>query len=197
MRRILAATAATVCLTALTAGAAPAAYAGRLVHDDARRDVIRLEFTDQDVKESVVRQRLDPDIRRITIDYRQGALVIRTKYAALERLVGRSEFTEIQTRDNAFGAQVQVNRRGRWQGSTLFMSAKSEGQNICPAAKHRFDYEANVSIWTIPPTCLGRAPWVKVGQSAMHFGGKKVFLDYAFANGSPHRRPISARVWRG
>lgn len=194
MRTALAAAAAAACLVV---GIAPAAHAGRLVHDDARRDVVKLEFTDQDLKESTARQRLDPDVRRITIDYRQGALVIRTKYAAMERRIGRMEFTMIQTRDTAYSAQVQVNRRGRWQGFKMFMSAETEDENACPAAKHRFDYEADVSIWTIPPVCLGRAPWVKVTQSAAHLGGQTAFVDHAFAKGMPRRPSISARVWRG
>lgn len=193
MRTTLAAVAAAVCLTV---GVAPAAHAGRLVHDDARRDVVKLTF-DQDLKQSAARNRLDPDVRRITIDYRQGALVIRTKYAAMARRVGRMEFTTILTRDDVFTAQVQVNRRGHWQGFKLFMAGETEDQNVCPTAKHRFDYDADVSIWTIPPVCLGRARWVQVAQAALHFGGDVNFVDHAFGKGMPRRPPISARVWRG
>lgn len=193
MRTSLAAAASAVCLTV---GVAPGADAGQLVHEDARRDVVKLEF-DEGVKQSAARQRLDPDIRRITIDYRQGALVIRTKYAAMERRVGRMEFTTIRTRGNVYSAQVQVNRRGHWQGFKMFMGGETEDQNVCPTAKHRFDYDADVSIWTIPPVCLDRARWVQIAQGAMYFGGETGFLDHAFGKGMPRRPQISARVWRG
>lgn len=197
MRTALAATAAAVCVTALTAGLAPAAYAGKLVHEDARRDVVKMEFSTGGPKESPAPRRADPDILRITVDYRPNALIIRTKYAALERRVGRMEFAAIETRDGFYFAQNMVMRRDRWQGWTILESGDEENLQPCAGAKHRYDYETNVSIWTIAPICVGRAPWVRLAGASMHFRGETVFVDHAFAKGVPRRPPFSARVWRG
>lgn len=200
MRTALTTVAAAVCVTALTAGIAPAAYAGKLVHQDARRDVVKIEFTGGTPQEMRVR-RADPDILRIAVDYRPQALIVRTKYAELGRRVGRMEFGLIRTRDGYFTAQVQVTQRGRWQGHPFLIGDDSDNPDEpevrCRGLRHRFDYDANVSIWTIPPACLGGVPWVRVGFTAAHVGGESAFVDNAFTKGTAHRAPLSARVWRG
>lgn len=89
-----------------------------------------------------------------------------------------------------------VMRRDRWRGRTIVESADEHPQR-CVGAKHRYDYDANVSILTIPPICLNRAPWVRVAEAAAHIGGDQAFVDHAFAKGMPTRPPISALVWRG
>jgi hypothetical protein len=194
MRTTLAAAAAAVCLTV---GMAPAAHAGRLVHEDARRDVVKMTFSNAGRAESIAPRRADPDVRRISIDYRRGVLIIRTKYAALERRVGRMEFAMLHTRDGHYLAQVQVMRRDHWQGFKVFTSGESEDAESCTTAKHRFDYDTDVSIWTIPASCVGRAPWVRVAQSSAQIAGQTVFHDRAFTKGTVQRPVFSARVWRG
>lgn len=87
MRNLLVTAAITV---TLTAGIAPAAYAGRLVHDDAHRDVQRGTVSQGGGAITVVDRRFtDPDIVRVAVDYRRERLEIRTKYSAMRRTVGR------------------------------------------------------------------------------------------------------------
>lgn len=194
-RRTFAAACAVAVALGLTASLAPAAYAGKLVREDAPRDVVKVEFNDGSLSRTLAPRRQDPDMRRVTIDYRKGALVIRVKYAALNRMVGRSEFVLVETRNGSLLGQVNVFRPGRWQGETLFPGEQDE--SICPAGKHRFDYQARVSIWTIPPLCLDRSPWVRVGLSGGLIGNERGFTDNAFAKGKAQRPYLSPRVWRG
>lgn len=201
MRTVLTTVAAAVCATALTAGLAPAAYAGKVVRHDARADVTW--FDDGNATFEPAPHAQDPDIVRVTIDHRAGALLIRTKYAALNYRVFRIDSADIRTSaGKLFSGSTIVSRKGRWQGHTDLIAADDASNPDSPEVecrdlRHRFDYDANVSIWTIPRICIGRPKWVRVAVMGMRGASTSVYLDDAFRKGSDGMPGFSDRVWRG
>lgn len=200
VRRALGAACATAVALGLTAGLAPAAYAEKLVRQDARHDVVK--GTESDAGETLqpAPRATDPDIVRVAIEHRAKVVLIRTKYAALNRRILRIDALEIRTSaGKRFEAGSFVQKRGKWQGMTSFGTGSAEVD--CDGLRHRFDYEANVTTWSIPRSCIGRPRWIRVG-TGMGRGpwDGPFFIDDAFRKGiDPDNQnlTLSRRIWRG
>lgn len=201
VRRALGAACAVTVTLGMTAGLAPSAYAEKLVHQDARRDVTW--FDDGNATFDPAPRAQDPDIVRVTIDHRAGALLIRTKYAALNRRIFRIDSADIRTSGGKlFSGSVIVSRKGRWQGHANLIAADDASNPDSPEVqcrdlRHRFDYDANVSIWTIPRICIGRPKWVRVAVMGMRGASTSVYFDDAFLKGYDGGPGFSRRIWRG
>lgn len=203
MRNLLVTVAITL---GLTAGLPPAAYAGRLVHQDARRDV-SMGVTSAGVDPEKYRARwvADPDIRRLAIDYNRTRLLVRVKQAAMSYRLRRFDSILVIAADGRrYRGQAAVIDKGKWQGRVEF--GPDRGGSQCSDARHRFDYANDVSIWNIPVSCLPRARWVRVGVAAVRFaprpqGQVTSFVDLGFRadarNDVPASAVISRRIWRG
>lgn len=203
VRRALGAACAVTVTLGLTAGLAPSAYAEKLVREDARRDVIRFGISSGD-ESSIQRapRAADPDIVRVTIDHRERFLLIRTRYAGLERRLGRLDLAVIRTSaGKRFEAGSWVNKRGKWQGETGLGTGPAGKDVACAGLRHHFDYAANVATWSIPRSCLGRPRWVRVGVGGSRGSFASVtFIDEAFRNGADLEATdlaLSRRIWRG
>ncbi|WP_154402669.1 hypothetical protein [Nocardioides speluncae] len=199
VRRALGAGCAAIVTLGLTAGVAPSAYAEKLVRDDARRDVVRAIESDAGETLQPAPRAADPDILRVAVDHRTTALLIRTKYAALDRRVVRTDALEIRTSaGKRFEALTFVHKRGQWQGRTA-IGTGSAGVD-CPGLRHRFDYEANVATWTIPRSCIGRPRWVRVGVgTGRGTWDGPFFIDDAFRKGIASYNEnlvLSRRIWK-
>lgn len=200
MRSTLIAAAAAFCLTA---GVAPSAYADTLVREDAPRDVVRLELSgggEPQIERAP--RKFDPDVRRVAVDHRDRFLLVRVKYAGLDRRVWRGENVTVRTSGGrVLMAMAFVIEKGRWQGFTSLEDVDLENTPDCRALRHHFDYGANVGTWSIPRSCLGNPRWVRVGVSASRGAPRgPVYLDDAFRKGFDFDRPIeslSRRIWRG
>lgn len=200
VRRALGAACAATVTLSLAAGLAPSAYAEKLVREDARRDVVKATQTDAGETLQPAPRTTDPDIVRVAIDHRARVVLIRTKYAALDRRVVRIDALDIRTSaGKRFMAQSFVMKRGKWQGATSLGTGTAEVD--CPGMRHRFDYEANVATWSIPRSCLGRPRWVRlgVGMGRGPWSGP-AFIDDAFRKGTNpdnENLVLSRRIWKG
>lgn len=146
----------------LTAGVAPA-RAEKVVHQDARRDVERLTWAEDGMRAPRV---ADPDIVRVAVDYRREVLTIRIKYAAMARAVGRTETVFVGTGDGRnYSGYTKVGWQSRWQGWHQFHEFADDP--TCPGVRHRLQYDRQVSLWTIPASCFGKARRIQVAASAL------------------------------
>ncbi|WP_109506773.1 hypothetical protein [Nocardioides speluncae] len=189
----LTAAATTFCLAA---GIAPAAYAEKLVHDDARRDVQRGTVSPSGGAITVVDRRFtDPDIVRIAIDYRRERLEIRIKHTAMRRAVGRGSQVRVKADDGvAYLGWAYVRTRGKWQGRTEF--GIDEGTEIgdpCSGVRHRFQYDRQVSLWSIPAACIGKVSRIRVGaySSVFRRSDRRILID------DSHHAGLSRWIRRG
>jgi hypothetical protein len=200
VRRALGTACAATVTLSLAVALAPSAYAEKVVHQDARRDVVKATQTDAGETLRPAPRAADPDIVRVAIDHRAKVVLIRTKYAAVDRRILRIDALEIRTSaGKRFEAGSFVQQRGRWQGRTSLGTATAEVD--CTGLRHRFDYEANVTTWSIPRSCIGRPRWVRVGVG-MGRGSwdGPFFIDDAFRKGiDPDNETLtlSRRIWKG
>lgn len=202
VRRALGAAGAVTVTLGLTAGLAPSAYAEKVVREDAPRDVVRLRLSDDLPQTERAPRKADPDVRRVAMDHREHFLLLRVKYAGLDRRVWRGENVLLRTSGGRmFFAGTFVMQKGKWQGRTTLDDVDQENTLACRGLRHHFDYDADVATWSIPRSCLGSPRWVRVGVTVSRGLPRGPFyLDDAFRKGMDFAQPrlsLSRRIWKG
>lgn len=96
--------------------------------------------------------------------------------------------------DATYTGLAAVRARGKWQGKTEF--GVDEGTEIgdrCPGVRHRFQYDRQVSLWSIPAACVGKVSRIRVGGYSMIFrrSDRRILID------DSHHAGLSRWIRRG
>ena len=164
---------ACVVLLVCLAGAftlAPASYADRVAHRDARHDVYKFsEGSDEGVRAPKVR---DPDVRRVLIAHRKHRVLIRLHFANIRGHRMHLHIAELQTSGGGdFELVAVTDPRGR-DSVELF----DDGSVACPRLHYRIRYHRDVVNVTIPRRCLDTPRWLWVGIGVIRVYQNRVFF---------------------
>ncbi|KRF16174.1 hypothetical protein ASH02_06150 [Nocardioides sp. Soil796] len=204
MHKIIGAALALATTVCLTAGTMSSAHAEKVVHRDARGDVIRVDYSDESGKDT---QTPTPnttagDITATVVDHRRDNVFVTVRYV------------DLRPRDEMQGHFISLitNERIR-RDITVFVFASSSLQGDvemttgaskvvkCSGLRTAIDYRANTLRLRVPRSCLSNPRWVRAGigtfRSPADFD--RMFVDDAgrageFRNAGP---AYGARVHRG
>jgi hypothetical protein len=197
MLRRLAAVGACALAVALAAPATSHAATRTLV--DGPGDVWE-PFTDLDpVQHTRHPDRRQGDILRGFIAHKQRQIVIRLKYAELDR-VGRRHSINIRLHPNKGGnhwASVHATRANDWRGVSMIETVDGSGPLDC-GLSHQMDYARNRVIIRIPRRCLGNPRWIQASIEHAHLVNGRFFVDNPINHGpAVSMAPNTAPVRRG
>lgn len=202
VRRSAAAIGATTIALGLTAGLASSAYAERLAHQDAAGDIHKTTWDSEgDTTDVPARNAAQPDIRRVVVRYQQNRILIRVKHTELSRRAGRYDVLRLRTPMGGASGSFLVREAGAWQGIGGFY--RLDDRRPCAGVVHRFDYEHDLTTWSVPASCFGSPRWVRIGMSGRLAGPNTpekyvLYGDSAFATGDPAtENTLSRRIRRG
>ncbi len=152
------------------------AQAQKLSWVDAAKDVWRVDMGEVEEAPTPAPKRTQADIRRVTVRHTDRAIVVRQSYVDLARkgaglAVGGTIRTNTGLRRD-FGIWAE---RGRWRGAAEMNGPR--GPVDC-AIGHQIDYDRNVTVVTIPRSCLKQPRWVKLQLGAISVAGSKQAAFY-------------------
>jgi hypothetical protein len=141
------------------------------------------------------------DILRTTFTHTQRAVVVRTKFAELNRKGRRIfVFTRLRTntglvRDVSLDAGPRP-RTNRWRGTTT-LDRRDDTVVDCATA-HRIDYAANLAVLRIPRTCLANPRTVQARFGVATTTAQHTFADNPINHGPtdnlpPYTSPVRPR----
>jgi hypothetical protein len=195
MLRRLAITAA--CVTALALVGAASAQAATRSFIDGPGDVWTLDESPNTRQPN----RDQGDILRTTFTHAQRAVVVRTRFAELNR-EGQHIIAVTRLRTNTGlvrDVELHSSRRpgtNRWRGKTI-LRRPDDKIEPCPIA-HRIDYAANLAVVRVPRTCLNNPRTVQAKFVAGTIAALRAFVDNPFNHGPSERIPhFTAPVRRG
>lgn len=180
----------------MLATAGPAS-AERVVRDDPRRDIVSFEEVRRD-RPPARTDHVDPrpgrrmgDITRTVIRHTRNKIVLRTKYARLNRKQGNPFSARWLIQDHA-GAPTSVRVEaapGAWAG-TLFVSSPLlpvPARVLAePCGTHAIKYRKNVVKVVLPRECLDFPLWIRVVSFTRFVKDDRlVFLDDGLQKGVP------------
>ena len=175
----------------------PASYADRMVHRDARHDVMRLTQNDDLVPAPHVR---DPDVLRVKVAHRQHRLSIVLHFAALRHHRSRLHIATIRTDHGRFyelDAQTSASGRDRVQ---LTGFGNEDGPIACPRIRYRVGFRRDVVRASVPRRCLETPRWMKVGTGVIRVdrsrGDETLFADDALRRGIRGELAMTRKLYR-
>lgn len=187
----------TVLTTALSAGAASAAT---LATDDPAGDVWRSTFDPETEEETVepAGTQLNVDLTQTTVKHGASRLLLKARYAELERSTNRFFFlAELRTNEGLrrdLGAETTM----RWSGDAFLFG--NRGGVRCPGLRHDIDYGTDTVTVSVPRDCLSKPRWVQARIVAFAFAedgrGDEAYLDSG-TDETADEPAWSARVRRG
>ena len=180
-----------VCLAAAFT-LAPASYADRVVHRDARHDVLRFSEADDDgIRVPKVR---DPDVRRVLIAHRKHRVLIRLHFANIRGHRMHLQIAELLTSGGGeYGLEAVTDPRGN-DSVDLF---GDDGSVACPRLHYRIRYHRDAVNVTIPRRCLDTPSWLRVGIGAIRiFRNRVVFADDGLRNGIGDDLRMTRKLFR-
>lgn len=142
------------------ADAAPAPVPHRVVHLDHSHDVVRFDF-DTGHQTPEPRERAT-DITRTVVDYRAHRLSVAVNARALKRSGVRMMVAEIHNSDGRrYDLVVEYATKPIYKRVSL---NRGNGHEVrCPGATWSLDRSSNRIAASVPVSCIGKAPWVRVG----------------------------------
>lgn len=186
------------CVVALTLASPAAAHADSRTLVDARGDVWAMD-TPEEGQNTRVPERRQGDIIRTVFAHNNQQVVIRTKFAQLDR-AGQLSIMAIKLRTNTgmvrwislfAGPGRDTNR---WRG----IVTRGDGAPM-KCATHRIDYAAAVAEVRIPRSCLGDPRWVQGSLAAGNFARNGTFFGDNPRNDGPsvHLPRYTPRIRKG
>ena len=148
---------------------APASYADRMAHRDARHDVFKFSEAHPDgIRVPKVR---DPDVRRVLIAHRKHRVLIRLHFANIRGHRTHLHIANLQTsRGGDYELEAVTDSHGE-DSVELFR----DGRVACPRLHYRIRYHRDVVRVAIPRTCLNTPRWLKVGIGVVRVFDNRVF----------------------
>lgn len=147
--------------TATSSPQRAAADGHRVVHRDARRDVLRFEFPSE-TSRPAPRDR-GTDIVRTVVDHRPQRLVVQSRVRELSRSGYRLMVAEILTPQGK-PFELVVDFSTKPIDARISLRRSGSGQDVkCPGATWSLDRSVNRVDASIPSSCLGDPGWVRVG----------------------------------
>lgn len=133
----------------------------RIVHHDARRDV--LLFNEEDRTSTPAPRDRATDIVTTVVDHRLHRIVLRSSVRELSRSGYRLMIAEILTRGGR-RYQLVVDYSRSPIDSHLILERFGSGAAVrCPGASWSIDRSANRIGAAVPSSCIGGPAWVRVG----------------------------------
>ncbi|KQZ70078.1 hypothetical protein ASD66_10390 [Nocardioides sp. Root151] len=178
--------ATTVCLTASTAAAA---HAEKVVHRDARGDVIRQDysFETETETETPVPTVKSSDITSTVVDHRRDNVFVTVRHAELDShldLLHGYLFSLVTNERLGRTVVLHVSPSTSRQGEVKLVT--QAGRRVtCIGLRGRIDYRANTVRIRVPRSCLSNPRWVRAGIYTFHTGRdwSRAFVDDANLNG--------------
>jgi hypothetical protein len=164
----------TACALALTVAGATTAQAASRTFVDGPGDV----WTLGDSPNTRMPDRDQGDILRTTLQHGQQQVVVRHKFAELNR-EGRRIFIYTLLRTNT-GQVSQVGlaatRRNGWSGRLEF-DRRGGAAVECGGLQHHIDYAENVAVIRVPRDCIDNPRTVQAKIGVATVAGRQVFAD--------------------
>jgi hypothetical protein len=186
----LSAAAATV-LSAIVGIAGPAS-ADRVIHRDARHDVMKIVFANESDQLTPAPHRHEGDVTRAMIDHRYRRVVIKLRYAELTRSSAHIEIAQLHTSNQAFFGLILI---GLGDGHDRVQLESREGTG-CKGLWSEVDYRANTIKLSVPRRCLDNPEWVRAGVGFITQNSKAIFLDDALSNRVRNQLTMTRRLYR-
>lgn len=140
------------------------------------------------------------DILRVKIRHNADQVVIRTKFAQLDRQGPRFVVaTRLRTNTGLIRwARLQAGPgRSTWAGDTHVFRRDNTTRVEC-AASHRLDYADDVAVVRVPRSCLGRPRWVQAAMGVASITARGFFADNPLTHGPTETLPhYTSRIRRG
>ena len=138
-----------------------AADGHRIVHLDARRDVLRFDYPSE-TSRPAPRDRAT-DIIKTVVDHRPHRLVVQSRVRQLSRSGYRLMVAEILTSEGK-RYELVVDFSTKPIDSRISLRPSGSGQDVkCPGAAWSVNRSVNRVDASIPSSCLGDPGWVRVG----------------------------------
>jgi hypothetical protein len=173
-----------VCALALTLSGAAAAHADSHVLVDGTGDVWQLSDSDTG-PHTRVPDRRQGDIVRVAFAHRRHRVVVRARFAQLNRRAGRyGVVTRLRT-DTGSVRWIRVHvgpGRSTWRGEARVFRRDNFTRVACAVA-HRIDYRRDLAVVAVPRSCLGKPRSVQGAFGVVTFVGADVFADNPFDDG--------------
>jgi len=185
------------------ATAAPAS-ADRVIHRDARHDVMKVDFSSGDAELVPAPHAPAGDVTRAMIDHRYRRVVLKLRYAELERRGFRFELAELSTSGGGhFVVFLDTAKDLGWQGRVGLVDltdATDLDLNVwrpCRGLWHEVDYEQNTVKLSVPRRCLDNPRWIRagIGGNAV-LGVRGIYVDDALSNTFGPRLAMTRRLYR-
>jgi len=154
--------AAPALMTSANAAASPSTPSShRIVHLDARRDVLRFDYPSE-TSRPAPRDRAT-DIIKTVVDHRPHRLVVQSRVRQLSRSGYRLMVAEILTSEGK-RYELVVDFSTKPIDSRISLRPSGSGQDVkCPGAAWSVNRSVNRVDASIPSSCLGDPGWVRVG----------------------------------
>jgi len=185
------------CATALTAtvlsalvGLAGPASADRVIHRDARHDVMKATFASAELTPAP--RRREGDVTRAMIDHRFRRVVLKLRYAELTRSSTHIEIAQLRTSERRTFGLVLFGVEGEGDQVQLF---GPDGPG-CKGLWSEVDYRENTIKLSVPRRCLDNPEWVRVGVGFITSTPKTVFLDDALSSRVRNELTMTRRLYR-
>jgi hypothetical protein len=151
---------------------APASYADRTVHRDARHDVMRTGGP-RDEELVPAPRASEFDVVRTLVTHRRHDVEIKLRFAELQRHAMRMEFATIRTGrqpgDNYALTLVVA------PGMIAVQLTNATGPARCWDMGYRINFRRNTISMSVPRSCLGNPRWIRAGVGAIGFNGSLFF----------------------
>lgn len=170
------------CALALTSVGATTAHAASRTFIDGPGDVWAVGGPQTNAPPSQVPAREQGDILRTTVTHAQQQLVIRTRFAELNR-EGQHIIFVMKLRTNTGEVRklfVIAGRHNHWRVRTRWETPG--GRIIGCATSQRIDYATNVAVLRVPRTCLSNPRTVQVAYVVATGSVRNGFGDNALAH---------------
>jgi hypothetical protein len=174
---------------------APASYADRMAHRDARHDVMRI-VGGGSLDDLVAAPRVrDPDVIRTVVAHRRHNVVLRLKFADLQRRGAKLQLATIRTDTKTDGVYGLTLISG--PGMVMVFLDNTEGPARCYGLGYRISYHRNLVQLSVPRSCLGNPRWIRAGQGVIGLVGKgNVYVDDGLQDGISNNLRLTRKLYR-
>lgn len=199
----------TACVLAVTtglllAGLAPAS-ADRLNRSDPRGDVVSYS---NEVRKPLPRvEAYEPrpgrrigDIIRTIVKHKAEKVVLKTRYARLNRKHGHSfeaVWLLLDNTDNLTQVYVEAGPGGYGGQLTVFSSAPTPARVLLDCGRHRISYKNDFVKVVLPRSCLDFPTWFRVVTYTQFFLALLAFADDGLQTGFSGTLNVSRRLFSG
>jgi hypothetical protein len=168
-------------VAAISIGALPtAAHAERVVHNDARGDLIYQTYNPETSEsgEEPAPSATVGDVVRTAVRHRTSNVFVAVTFADLRRADDLSGHvlrlvTNEGLKRNVFLEVTKENPRG-----SLSMSKSAGPRVTCKGLSRDIDYSTEVLKFAIPRSCLGSPSWVRVGFMSYRYPDSSSYNGY-------------------